>query len=48
MANAQHLQTKAKQLNETLAMGQFYRNGNGITFEVIELDNNTITLRPIS
>lgn len=47
MANAQHLQTKANQLNETLAMGQFYRNGNGITFEVIELDNNTITLRPL-
>ena len=46
MANAQNLQTKAKQLNESLALGQFYRNGNGITFEVIHLDENTITLRP--
>jgi hypothetical protein len=46
MANATNLQNKAKQLNETLAQGQFYRNGNGITFEVIHLDNETITLRP--
>jgi hypothetical protein len=46
MANATNLQNKAKQLNETLAQGQFYRNGNGITFEVIHLDENTITLRP--
>jgi len=46
MANAKSLQDKANQLNETLAQGQFYRNGNGITFEVIHLDENAITLRP--
>jgi hypothetical protein len=46
MANGQNLQKKAQQLNETLEFGQFYRNGNGITFEVIELSDTTITLRP--
>jgi hypothetical protein len=46
MANGKSLQTKAEQLNSTLEQGQFYRNGNGITFEVIELSDTTITLRP--
>ena len=46
MANAKSLQDKANQLNETLEKGQFYRNGNGITFEVIELNEVAITLRP--
>ena len=46
MANGKNLQTKAEQLNATLEQGQFYRNGNGITFEVIELSDTTITLRP--
>ncbi len=46
MANGKSLQTKGEQLNETLELGQFYRNGNGITFEVIELTDTAITLRP--
>lgn len=46
MANGKSLQAKANTLNETLEQGQFYRNGNGITFEVIELTDVTITLRP--
>lgn len=46
MANGNSLQKKAEQLNATLEQGQFYRNGNGITFEVIELSDVTITLRP--
>jgi hypothetical protein len=33
-----------KQLNETLALGQFYRNGNGYTFEVVHLDETSIGL----
>jgi hypothetical protein len=47
MANGKSLQTKAEQLNKTLEQGQFYRNGNGNTFEVIELTDVAITLRPI-
>lgn len=47
MANGKSLQTKAEQLNTTLEQGQFYRNGNGNTFEVIELTDVAITLRPI-
>lgn len=46
MANGNSLQKKAEQLNATLEQGQFYRNGNGITFEVIELTEVVITLRP--
>jgi hypothetical protein len=46
MALAKVLQQKADSYNETLEKGQHFRNGNGITFKVIELNETTITLSP--
>ena len=40
------LKQKEESLNKTLELGQFFRNGNGITFETTGLDENTITLTP--
>ena len=46
MALHEVLKQKEASLNKTLEIGQHFRNGNGITFEVIELDENVITLSP--
>lgn len=42
--NAKSLQAREAQLDQSLEVGQFYRNGNGVTFEVTGLDESSILL----